>query len=116
IQDPATKYLPDLKGSAYDGVRLKDILQMSSGALWNEDYSNPDSEVIRLGRAMREDSLLEFAKATKRELPPGTFNRYNSADTLILGLVLEAVTGKSLAEYTQEKLWEPLGATNDGYW
>lgn len=116
VEDPATKYLPILKGSAYDGVRLKDILQMSSGAYWNEDYANPDSEIMRLSRARAEGSFLEFVTTMKRELEPGTFNRYNSADTLVLGLVLEAATGKPLAEYTREKLWEPLGATDDGYW
>lgn len=117
IEDPASKYLPDLKGSAYDGVRLKDILQMSSGAYWNEDYSNPDSEIMRLAHAMASgSSFLEFVKSMKGELKPGTYNRYCSADTLVLGLVLEAATGKSLAEYTQKKLWEPLGATSDAYW
>lgn len=116
VEDPATKYLPILKGSAYDGVRLKDILQMSSGAYWNEDYANPESEIMRLSRARAEGSFLEFVSTVKRELEPGTFNRYNSADTLVLGLVLEAATGKPLAEYTKEKLWEPLGATNDSYW
>lgn len=117
IEDPASKYLPALKGSAYDGVRLKDILQMSSGARWKEDYSDPDSEIIRLANTMATgSSLLDFVTAMKAELKPGTVNRYCSADTLVLGLVLEAATGKSLAQYTQEKLWEPLGATRDAYW
>ena len=50
IEDPITKYVPDLVGSAYDGVRIKDILQMSSGARWNEDYSDPNSDINRFGR------------------------------------------------------------------
>lgn len=117
IEDPASKYLPALKGSAYDGVKLKDILQMSSGVHWDEDYANPDSDVARMGQVMATgSSLLDFVKTLKGELKPGTFNRYCSADTLVLGLVLEAATGKTLAAYTQEKLWAPLGATQDGYW
>jgi CubicO group peptidase (beta-lactamase class C family) len=117
IEDPASKYLPSLKGSAYDGVKLKDILQMSSGVRWNEDYANPDSDVAHLGQVMASgSSLLEFVQTLKPELNPGTFNRYCSADTLVLGLVLEAATGKSLAAYTEEKLWAPLGATQDAYW
>ncbi|WP_016969181.1 serine hydrolase domain-containing protein [Pseudomonas tolaasii] len=117
IDDPASKYLPVLKGSAYDGVKLKDILQMSSGVHWDEDYANPDSDIAHLGLVMASgSSLLDFVKTLKRELPPGTFNRYCSADTLVLGLVLEAATGKTLAAYTQEKLWAPLGATQDAYW
>ncbi|WP_434597897.1 serine hydrolase [Pseudomonas sp. R3-57] len=117
IEDPASKYLPALKGSAYDGVRLKDILQMSSGVRWSEDYADPDSDVARLGRVMASgSSLLNFVRTLKNDVKPGTFNRYCSADTLVLGLVLEAATGKSLAAYTQEKLWQPLGATQDAYW
>ncbi|WP_256574775.1 serine hydrolase [Pseudomonas sp. PA15(2017)] len=117
VEDTASKYLPELKGSAYEGVRLKDILQMSSGARWSEDYSDEKSEVNRLLSAMTgQSSFLEFVGSMKNELKPGTFNRYNSADTLVLGLVLERVTGKTLAAYTQEKLWGPLGATDDAYW
>lgn len=117
IEDPASKYLPALKGSAYDGVKLKDILQMSSGVHWDEDYANPDSDIAHLGQVMATgSSLLDFVKTLKSELKPGTFNRYCSADTLVLGLVLEAATGKTLAAYTQEKLWAPLGATQDAYW
>lgn len=117
INDPASKYLPALKGSAYDGVKLKDILQMSSGAHWNEDYSDPNSEIMRLAHAMASgSSFVDFVASIKGELTPGTFNRYCSADTLVLGLVLEAATKKSLAQYAEEKLWEPLGATQDSYW
>src|SRR5882757_9171071 len=39
ISDPVTRYAPELAGSAYDGVRIKDVVQMSSGARWSEDYS-----------------------------------------------------------------------------
>ena len=117
VEDTASKYLPELKGSAYEDVRLKDILQMSSGARWSEDYSDEKSEINRLAHALAgQSSFLDFVSSMKNELKPGTFNRYNSADTLVLGLVLERVTGKSLAAYTQEKLWAPIGATNDGYW
>jgi CubicO group peptidase (beta-lactamase class C family) len=117
IEDTAVTYVPALKGSAYENVRIKDILQMSSGARWLEEYGNPDSEIARLGQAMVSgSSLVEFVSKIQNELKPGTFNRYNSADTQVLGLVLEAATGKSMAAYTQEKLWGPLGATHDAYW
>lgn len=117
IEDTAVTYVPALKGSAYENVSIKNILQMSSGARWLEEYGNPDSEIARLGKAMvTGSSLVEFVAAIQNELEPGTFNRYNSADTQVLGLILEAAVGKSMAAYTQEKLWGPLGATHDAYW
>lgn len=117
LEDTADQYVPALKGSAYENVRIKDILQMSSGARWLEEYGNPDSEIARLGSAMvTGSSLVEFAAGVQPELKPGTFNRYNSADTQVLGLILEAATGQSMADYTKAKLWEPLGAEYDAYW
>ena len=50
ITQPVTDYVPELAGSAYDNVRIKDILQMSSGASWNEDYGDPESDINRFGR------------------------------------------------------------------
>jgi hypothetical protein len=117
VEDPMTRYAPELAGGAYDGVRLKDVLQMSSGARWNEDYSDPDSDIAAYGRVMSgAGSLDAFAAACVREREPGTFNRYNSTDTHVLGMVLRRATGRSLAEYLREKLWAPLGMEADGFW
>ncbi len=117
IEEPVTKYLPDLAGSAYDGVRIKDILQMSSGARWNEDYSDPNSDVFKLGAVMAVGgNLKDVAMSLEREYEPGTHNRYNSTDTQVLGLLLIAATGRTVASYIEEKLWHPLGMENPGYW
>jgi CubicO group peptidase (beta-lactamase class C family) len=117
IEDPITKYVPELKGSAYDGVRIKDALQMSSGARWNEDYSDSQSDVNRFGRAFALGGSLDaFAATLTRELPPGTFNRYNSMDAQVLGMILRRTTGKTQADYLEEKLWSPLGMESDAYW
>ena len=116
IEDPVTRYAPELAGGAYDGVRLKDVLQMSSGARWNEDYSDPNSDIADYGRAMNGGSLDAFAAACVRERAPGTFNRYNSTDTHVLGMVVRRATGRSLAEYLRDRLWEPLGMEADGFW
>ena len=117
VTDPITKYVPELAGSAYDGVRIKDILQMSSGARWNEDYSDPESDVMRYVYAFGNgESLNEFAATLVREREPGTYNYYNSTDTQTLGMLLVAATGESLASYAGKKLWEPLGMESDAYW
>lgn len=116
IEEPVTKYAPELAGSGYDGVRIKDVLQMSSGARWNEDYSDPNSDINRFGRMLVEGtSLDEFAASVGPERPPGTFNRYNSTDTHVLGMVVRKATGRSLSEYLHDKLWEPLGMEADAF-
>lgn len=117
IEDPVTKYVPALAGSAYDGVRIKDILQMSSGAAWDENYGDPDSDINRFGRILGAGgSFSEFVTTMKREKEPGTYNRYNSASTQVLGSLLLAATGRPIQEYMAEKLWTPLGMESDGYW
>ena len=117
IEDPVTRYVPSLAGSGYDGVRLKDVLQMSSGIRWNEDYSDPESDIRRSGRALGAGGSLDsFAATCVRGCEPGTFNRYNTTDTHVLGMVLRGATGKGLSEYLHDKLWEPMGMEADAFW
>jgi CubicO group peptidase (beta-lactamase class C family) len=117
INDPVTRYAPELAGSAYDGVRIKDVLQMSSGARWNEDYSDPHSDVMRFGHTVAfGHSLDAFAASLPREHAPGTYLRYNSMDTQVLGMVLCRATGMSLAAYLSTHLWQPLGMQDDAYY
>jgi len=117
INDLVTRYVPELAGSAYDGVRIKDVLQMSSGAAWNEDYSDSHSDVVRFGRAVAfGQSLDAFAATLPREHAPGTYLRYNSMDTQVLGMVLRRATGVPLAAYLSTQLWQPLGMQDDGYY
>ncbi len=117
IDLPITRYATSLKGSAYDGVSIKNVLQMSSGARWNEDYSDPKSDVHRLGAAMAgATSLATFVASIEQETEPGSLCQYNSADTQALGMMLVAATGRSIASYMQEKLCEPLGMESAGYW
>ena len=117
IDDSITDYVPKLKNSAYNNVRIKDILQMSSGALWNEDYSDPSSDINRIGRVFAiGGSFDKIAMAMKNELVPGTFNRYNSIDTQVLGMLLRETVGSSISEFMNEVLWEPIGAEYESYW
>lgn len=117
IEDKITFYVPQLKNSAYDNVRIKDILQMSSGASWNEDYGDPNSDINRSARIFAiGGSLDEFTSSLEKELESGSFNRYNSTDTQALGMLLREATGASITEYMQKMLWEPIGAEKNGYW
>lgn len=117
IDEPVTDYLPELIGSAYDGVRIKDVLQMASGAGWNEDYSDPNSDINRFAEVSASGGAMSgFVATLTRENEPGTVNHYNSMDTQVLGMLLKAATGRPIANYMQEKLWHPLGMEANGYW
>lgn len=117
VRDPVTRYVPELAGSAYDGVAIEDILEMSSGARWDEGYGEWTSDITRFGAAIvLGQSQDAFATTLTRERPPGSFNHYNSTDTQVLGMLLVRVTGQSLAAYTEKKLWQPLQMEHDAYW
>jgi CubicO group peptidase (beta-lactamase class C family) len=117
INQPITDCVPELVGSAYDNVRIKDILQMSSGASWNEDYGDPESDISRFSRIFAlGGSMNTFAATLEPELPPGSYNRYNSADTQALGMLLTNAVGRPISEYMAEMLWHPMGAENQAHW
>jgi len=100
LQDPVDKYVPGLKGSGYEGVSLKNVLQMSSGVRFTEDYGDLKSDIVRLVASFTTGSLNSFVADLPNERKPGTFNKYVSADTQVLGMVLSGATGQSLTEYT----------------
>jgi len=110
-------YCPVLRGSGYEGVTIKDVLQMSTGVAFNEDYGDFNSDINRWGRGFAlGQSQDAFAATLERELEPGTVNHYVSINTHVLGMVLTAATGKTITEYMQEKLWQPIGMEHDAYW
>lgn len=118
ISDPVTAYVPSLAVSGYNGVSIKDVLQMSSGVGFNEDYFDASSDFnkmaprsIGLGGPI-EDVLLTLT----REQEPGTVHTYSSADTQVLGMVIREATGMDLATYTESRLWQPAGMESDAYW
>ena len=117
IEQTVDTYAPELKGSGYEDVRIKDVLQMSSGIAFNEDYGDFNSDINRWGRGFALGSPQdEFAASLNRGRKPGTLNHYVSIDTHVLSMVLSRATGQSVTDYMQEKLYEPLGMEYDGYW
>jgi CubicO group peptidase (beta-lactamase class C family) len=101
IDEPVTNYLPELKGSGYEGVPIKDILEMSSGVKFNEEYGKPESDVMIMWRkTMDEESetFADYAKSLGRAEAPGTKFVYRSVDTAVLGMLVKRVAGESLAD------------------
>jgi len=108
----ATEFVPELKGTGYDGITIKNLLQMSSGIYFNEDYGDFNSDINRFGRAIAlGDSFDEFAASlqTDPERKQGTYLHYVSIDTHVLGMVLRAATGKPLKEFFEKKIWSKAG-------
>jgi CubicO group peptidase (beta-lactamase class C family) len=117
IDDQVTAYVPRLAGSAYEGATIEHVLQMSSGARWDESYADADSDIRASGRALAAgEGRTEVAVGLKREFEPGTYHRYSSIDTHVLSLVLRRATQRTPTDYLREKLWSPLGAESDAFW
>ena len=117
VYDPVTDYVPFLKETGYDNVPIKHVLQMSSGIDFDENYGDFHSDINRLGRLLAlNTSIDEFVASLKNIREPGTYNQYVSMDTQVLSMVLREVTGKTIAEYMEEKLWKKIGTESDGYW
>lgn len=117
ILDPVSDYVPILKGTGYDNVPIKHVLQMSSGIHFDENYGDFNSDINRLGRLLAlNTSIDEFVASLKNNREPGTFNQYVSMDTQVLSMVLRQVTRKTVSEYMEEKLWKKIGTESDGYW
>ena len=117
INDPIIKYLKDFKGTGYEGVSIKNLLQMSSGIEFNEDYGDPDSDINRYGRVTATGtSQREFAKTLKNSREPGTYNHYISLDSQMLGMLVAEVSNMSVKEYLHEKIWSKIGMQDDAFY
>jgi hypothetical protein len=117
VEEPVEKYVPALSASGYHGVRIKDALQMATGVKFNEDYLKPDADVHRLvADLVRGDESFEtLAASIKSKRKPGRAFEYQSINSEVLGLALEAATHEPLNQYAEEKLWKKIGAQSDAF-
>ncbi|WP_454618343.1 serine hydrolase domain-containing protein [Bradyrhizobium cenepequi] len=119
LHDPVSKYIPELRSSAYDAVRVRDLLTMSSGVEWIEDYTDRRSHVNKYSKSLgdkRAGGVLALMKELRAIHPPGTVYNYNTGDTYVLGCLLTAATGERLADYMSRKIWAPLGMEQDAFY
>jgi CubicO group peptidase (beta-lactamase class C family) len=119
LDDPVTTYIPGLAGSAYDGVTVRQLATMTSGVKWDENYTDPNSDVAQMNRFVVEygaDAIVAQMKALPREAEPGVKWVYKTGETNLIGVLVENAVGKSLAEYAQSKIVEPAGFAGGLFW
>ena len=115
LDDSVTAYLPRLRGSAYDVVTVKHLLQMASGVAWNEDYFDPESDVALAG-ILGGVALTDYLMELPRVHPPGTHFNYNTGEANLTGELLRAAIGNNASGYLNQKIWGPFGMEFDAVW
>jgi len=119
LDDKVSDYIQEMKGSAYDQVSIRQLLTMTSGVRWNENYSDPDSDVARFNNHQPEegvDALVSYLRKLPRAAPPGTRWNYSTGETNLVGILVARATGKPLATYLSEKIWVPAGMEQQATW
>jgi CubicO group peptidase (beta-lactamase class C family) len=119
MDDPVTKYIPGLAGSAYEGVTVRQLATMTSGVKWNESYTDPNSDVAQMNRFVVEygaDAIVAQMKQLPREAEPGAKWVYKTGETNLIGVLVENAVGRPLAEYAKDKIVDPAGFAGDMFW
>ena len=115
IDDPVVQYVPGLTGTAYDGATIRNVLQMTSTVVFDENYLDQRSDIQRMGRVLALGGLMDTftASFTATEGTRGERWNYVSLDTHVLGMVIRGATGRTVAELMSEKIVKPLGVEQE---
>jgi CubicO group peptidase (beta-lactamase class C family) len=119
VNDKVSDYIPGLIGSAYDDVSIKQLMTMTSGVKWNEDYGDPTSDVALFNAHKAEpgvDVTVSYMRQLKRDAPAGTKWVYKTGETNLIGVLVSSATKKSLSDYLTEKIWQPFGMEQNASW
>ena len=119
LDDPLKKYIDEFKGYDYGEVTVRQLLTMTSGIDWNEDYEDHNSDVAQMYLSPcegREAHILTYMKPLKLVHTPGTHWNYSTGETDLVGILVQKATGKSLADYLSEKIWKSSGMEHCAYW
>ena len=118
VHDPITKYVPELRGSGFDGVSIAHVLQMSSGIDFTEAYDDESTDAFKVFDQMFifMQPLDKITASYGASVEPGTKFHYASINTHALAMLVRAVSGQELTSYLEQALWQPLGMENDAFW
>jgi len=123
LDDIASKYYKDLEGSEYGATTIRNLLQMSSGVKFTEEYSgNKETDFVKFNSRLNDvsrsnrKSAEAFTLFNHREFKQGTRFNYASIETEVLCRILKYSTRSSISALTEQWLWLPMGAESEGYW
>ena len=119
MDDKVSDYIAEMKGSAYDDVSIRQLLTMTSGVQWNEDYGDPNSDVARFNNHQPEpgvDALVSYLRRLPRAAPAGTRWLYSTGETNLVGILVSRATRRPLSDYLSEKVWVPAGMAQQATW
>jgi hypothetical protein len=114
-----THYLPELRGTAYEGTSLRQLLQMTSGVRWDDTHTDPASDrrhMLELQIEQQPAAILGYVASRPRVAPPGTVWNYSTGETHVVGALLHAATGRWLSDYLSDRIWVPFGMEADATW
>jgi CubicO group peptidase (beta-lactamase class C family) len=113
LDQPVSDFIPEFKNETNSRLTIRQILTMSSGLNWDESYSSPFSVTTKSYYGNNLKALILDLKVVEQ---PGVRFKYLSGNTQLLAFVVENATHKRLADYASEKLWIPLGASQNALW
>lgn len=119
LDDLLEKYIPEFIGHDYGKVSVRQLLTMTSGIAWNEDYADANSDVAQMYQSPcegEEAHILTYMKELKAVHKPGEKWNYSTGETDLVGILIQKATGISMAEYLSEKIWKPFGMQQCAYW
>jgi CubicO group peptidase (beta-lactamase class C family) len=119
VDDYVTDYIPDLKGSAYEKVTIRHLLTMTAGVRWNENYTDPNSDIARFDKDSIEPGMnatISYMRSLPAEAEPGKKFKYSTGETHLLGALVSAATHQTLSHYLSSKIWIPYGMEQNATW
>jgi hypothetical protein len=119
VDAPLTDYLPELRGTAYEGTSIRELLQMTSGVRWDDTHTDPASDrrhMLELQIEQQPSAILRYVASRPRIASPGTVWNYSTGETHVVGALLHAATGRWLSDYLSDRIWAPFGMEADATW
>lgn len=122
VDDKITRYIPELEGTAWQDVTLHQLLQHTSGVVWDENYASKDSDFSHMTQCEATPDpytcVFNLVKSVKRKpgVKPGEVWSYNTGGAWLVGRVLENATGQTLAKNLEAQIWSRYGMQQDGVW
>lgn len=122
LDDPVVRYVPELRGSAYQDNTIRQLLQMSSGVRWIEAGANDpygDNDIARMFKGVygkRRGAVMELMRTRPRAAAPGRVFNYSTGEAYVVSSAVANATGMTVSSYLAKKIWRPLGMEADAYW